>query len=66
MHLSFELFEKVMANVVPDGERMTLIAAEIPENRAVPEHSHPHKQFGTLLEGEAEFGSEHNIHTAKE
>jgi quercetin dioxygenase-like cupin family protein len=62
----FELFEKVTARVVLDGERMTLIAVEIPENGAVPEHSHPHEQFGILLKGEAEFGGGESIHLVKE
>ena len=38
-----------------EGEKMTLTIMEFEPGVILPEHSHPHEQIGTMIEGEAEF-----------
>jgi quercetin dioxygenase-like cupin family protein len=37
------------------GEHMTLGVVELDPGAVAPEHSHPHEQFGLILEGSAVF-----------
>jgi quercetin dioxygenase-like cupin family protein len=37
------------------GERIMLVVVDLDPNSEVPQHSHPHEQAGTVLEGEIEF-----------
>ena len=37
------------------GEKVMMSYVNIDANSVIPEHSHPHEQMGTFLEGEAEF-----------
>lgn len=40
---------------VVSGERLMLSRVAIDPHSEVPIHSHPHEQYGLVLEGEAEF-----------
>jgi quercetin dioxygenase-like cupin family protein len=49
-----EIFPGVRIAVV-SGERLMLSRVELDPGAVVPEHQHPHEQFGFVLEGEGEF-----------
>src|SRR5688572_755972 len=49
-----DLFPGIRARLVP-GENLMLARVELAPNALVPEHEHPHEQFGLLLEGEVDF-----------
>ncbi len=49
-----ELFPGVRIAVI-SGERLMLSRVELEPGAVVPEHHHPHEQFGHVLEGDAEF-----------
>jgi quercetin dioxygenase-like cupin family protein len=37
------------------GERMTMVFFHLQPGSAIPEHSHPHEQIGTVLKGTVEL-----------
>jgi quercetin dioxygenase-like cupin family protein len=47
----FDLSEGIRLRVIA-GERMMLSFVHFAPDGVVPEHSHPHEQMGTVLEGE--------------
>lgn len=49
-----DLFPGIRARFVA-GENLMLARVELAPNAVVPEHQHPHEQFGLMLEGEATF-----------
>jgi quercetin dioxygenase-like cupin family protein len=49
-----ELFPGVRA-AIASGERLMLSRVELDPGAVVPEHRHPHEQFGLVLEGTATF-----------
>ncbi len=49
-----ELFPGVTITVV-SGERLMLSRVEFAPHARVPEHAHPHEQFGFVVEGEGSF-----------
>ena len=49
-----ELFPGVRISVV-SGEKLMLSRVELDPGAVVPEHRHPHEQFGYVVEGEAAF-----------
>jgi quercetin dioxygenase-like cupin family protein len=49
-----ELFPGVRICVVA-GERLMLSRVELDPGAVVPEHAHPHEQFGWVMEGDAAF-----------
>ena len=49
-----DLFPGIRARLV-SGEKLMLARVELAPNALVPEHQHPHEQFGLLLEGEVDF-----------
>jgi quercetin dioxygenase-like cupin family protein len=49
-----ELFPGVTIAVV-SGEKLMLSRVELAAGAVVPEHQHPHEQFGLVLEGAARF-----------
>ncbi|HEV2126024.1 MAG TPA: cupin domain-containing protein [Chloroflexota bacterium] len=51
---SRELFPGVRISVV-SGEKLMLSRVELAPGSVVPEHQHPHEQFGFVMEGEATF-----------
>jgi quercetin dioxygenase-like cupin family protein len=51
---SRELFPGVRISVV-SGEKLMLSRVEIAPDAVVPEHAHPHEQFGYVMQGEARF-----------
>lgn len=51
---SKELFAGVRIKV-HSGDKLMLSRVEIDAGAVVPEHQHPHEQFGCVLEGDAEF-----------
>jgi quercetin dioxygenase-like cupin family protein len=38
-----------------EGEKMTMVFFQLAPDAEIPEHSHPHEQMGTVLEGSIEF-----------
>lgn len=40
---------------VVSGERLMLSRVELEARALVPEHQHPHEQFGYVMQGDAEF-----------
>ena len=53
----FEFVSDVLGRVLIDGKNMTFFIVEIPFDKKVPLHSHPHEQMGICLAGEAEFSN---------
>ncbi|MGH2355853.1 MAG: cupin domain-containing protein [Chloroflexota bacterium] len=49
-----ELFPGVRITVV-SGEKLMLSRVELDGGAVVPEHQHPHEQFGFVVQGDAEF-----------
>lgn len=49
-----ELAEGVKIRVV-SGDNMTIVIFNLDPDAAVPKHSHPHEQIGTLLKGSLEL-----------
>lgn len=49
-----ELVPGVRLRVVA-GERLMLSRVELDARAVVPEHAHPHEQFGFVVEGEVQF-----------
>ncbi|MBI3973837.1 MAG: cupin domain-containing protein [Chloroflexi bacterium] len=49
-----ELFPGVRF-AVASGEKLMLSRVELDAGAVVPEHQHPHEQFGIVVEGDAEF-----------
>ena len=49
-----ELFAGVGIQVV-SGEKLMLSRVDLSAGSVVPEHQHPHEQYGLVLEGEATF-----------
>ena len=49
-----ELFPGVRITVV-SGEKLMLSRVDLAPGAVVPEHQHPHEQFGFVVEGDAEF-----------
>ncbi len=48
------LFPGIRAQLVP-GEKLMLARVHLEPNGIVPEHDHPHEQFGFIVEGEVDF-----------
>lgn len=46
--------EGVEVRVIP-GERMTMAFFHLAPGAKIPEHAHPHEQFGTVLKGSIEL-----------
>jgi quercetin dioxygenase-like cupin family protein len=49
-----DLFPGIRAQLV-SGEKLMLARVHLEPNGIVPPHSHPHEQFGFIVEGEVEF-----------
>jgi quercetin dioxygenase-like cupin family protein len=49
-----ELFPGVRARII-SGEKLMFSRVELEANSVVPNHAHPHEQFGFVVEGEVEF-----------
>ena len=48
------LFPGIRAQLV-GGEKLMLARVALEPNGNVPEHAHPHEQFGFIVEGEVDF-----------
>ncbi len=53
-HATRELFPGIRITVV-SGEKLMLSRVELDAGAVVPEHHHPHEQYGMVLEGDASF-----------
>jgi quercetin dioxygenase-like cupin family protein len=49
-----KLVEGIEIRVI-HGEKMTMVFFDIAPGAEVPEHSHPHEQMGTVIQGSLEF-----------
>jgi quercetin dioxygenase-like cupin family protein len=49
-----EIFPGVTMSVI-SGEKLMLMRVAFAPNALVPEHQHPHEQFGFVMDGAAEF-----------
>ena len=71
--MPFSSFNKITAKQLAEGvdlraisgDKMTLTLFSLSEGVAIPEHSHPHEQIGTVLSGSMELiiGEEKKIVT---
>lgn len=48
----FKLMKGVKMTLIGNGERMSFIRIKIKPGAVIPDHSHPHEQIGTCVEGE--------------
>ena len=61
--MSFSNFNDITAKQIGDGveikavsgEAMTMVIFYVSAGSAIPEHSHPHEQIGTILKGAMEM-----------
>lgn len=50
-----EMLPGVVRRTLVSGDGQTLVRFELAEGGAVPEHTHPHEQAGTVIEGRVRF-----------
>ena len=50
-----EMAPGVFQRTLVSGDGQTLVRFELAEGGAVPEHTHPHEQAGTVIEGRVRF-----------
>lgn len=50
-----EMVPGVHRRTLVSGDRQTLVRFELAEGGAVPEHTHPHEQAGTVITGRMRF-----------
>jgi quercetin dioxygenase-like cupin family protein len=63
MTMPFSSFKRIKVKQLAEGvelravsgEKMTMALFSLSEGSAIPEHSHPHEQIGTLLSGSMEL-----------